>query len=431
MAEAPPAAKAPRPGLGRRFRNQVRNGLLRAPALFNAANRVRNLGIDALIATFPARYIGKTIGAAEAAALPGGGVRNLQMLHPAERVQIGSGAPDRFFEVAQYHREGWFQRADIFVCEIPNAHVHVRSGMVCTRDFEVLVDEGLEHRHLLYQPFRKRRPQQVRKVAGLWATLAYCNAENFWHWMIDCLPKLQTLERAAAGRTVTLFMPQTALGFQRYTLEALLPANFRLEYLDSNVDVWLQPECLLWSTLLSGLCIGQLPAGYIDGIRQPIFRRIGLPASHTKSERIYVSRRNAGHRRVRNEDALCELLSAYGFRSVQLEKLPFEQQVSLFHSAEIVVGAHGAGLGTILFSGDIDVVALYSTANPGNYFHSLAVGLGQRHHFVCEDEAHEDNWFDADLAAIKSILENDLHLSPIPPEIQQGSQGRGSLGSSE
>ena len=114
---------------------------------------------------------------------------------------------------------------------------------------------------------------------------------------------------------------------------------------------------------------------------------------------------------MRNEDALVELLEGYGFRSVQLEKLPFEEQVALFHRAEIVLGPHGAGLGTIFFSGDIDLVALYSTSVAGNYFHSLACGLGQRHFFLCGNENHEDDWFDADLPAVQRLLENEVGLT--------------------
>jgi capsular polysaccharide biosynthesis protein len=400
------------------FRVAVRDRLVKDfPRLFVAVNRIRNLGIDALIALFPKAYIGDYVWPEKEASAAAGTIRDLQVIHPAERIRIGTGDADPFTRVALYYRDGWFNRPDVFVCEVPDACVHVRTGMACTRTFKVLVDQGMEHRRFLYAPFRKRRPVNIRRVPGLWSTLAYCNSENFWHWMIDCVPKLRTLEQAAHGQQVTIFMPASSLGFQRYTLETLLPSNFRLEYLDGGSDVWLQPERFLWSSLVSYLCVGLLPAPYYEAIRAPIFRRVGLPAVHAKTQRIYVSRRNAAHRRVRNEDALCELLSGYGFRSVQLETLPFGDQVALFHCAEIVIGAHGAGLGTILFSGDIDVVALYSTANPGNYFHTLACGLGQRHHFVCHGEAHEDDWFVADLPAVQRVLENELQLLRSPEAV--------------
>jgi capsular polysaccharide biosynthesis protein len=86
--------------------------------------------------------------------------------------------------------------------------------------------------------------------------------------------------------------------------------------------------------------------------------------------------------------------------------------VELFHSAEIVIGAHGAGLGTMFFSGDISLVVLYPTRVPPNYFHTLALGLNQRHHFLCHDQSREDDDFIADLGALERVLRNELNLQP-------------------
>jgi capsular polysaccharide biosynthesis protein len=158
--------------------------------------------------------------------------------------------------------------------------------------------------------------------------------------------------------------------------------------------------------------MGLLPAEYYDAIRGPVFRQLGLSDIHAKSERIYISRAKAGKRRVLNEDALVSCLEKYGFRRVFLEELSFRQSVELFHKAEIVVGPHGAGLGTMFFSGDISLVVLYATQAPPNYFHSLAVGLRQRHHFVRHHEAREDDNFTADLPALEAVLQNELHLTP-------------------
>lgn len=394
----------------RRFEIAVRDRLYKGyPRAFVVVNALRNRVIDILVAIFPKRFVGHYVLPEEEAAASDS-VRNLQIQLPGERVRIGAGDKDPFARVAEAYNDGWFERPDIFTCEIPDAYVHVRSGMVCTREFTLIAEKGMEHRRFLYPAFRKLRPRTVRRVEGLWSTLAYCNSENFWHWMIDCLPRVLTLQKALAGKTLNLCMPASALKFQRYTLETVLPPNFKLVYLDAEAEPWIHPERFLWASPASALAVGVLPQAYYDALREPIFKRIGLPSTHVKSRRLYISRRNAAHRKVRNEDELVELLAGYGFESVQLEKLPFEEQVRLFHDAEIVVGPHGAGLGTIFFSGDIDVVALYSTARPGNYFQSLACGLGQRHHFLCADEKHEDDGFDADLPALRRLLEDDLQL---------------------
>jgi len=162
--------------------------------------------------------------------------------------------------------------------------------------------------------------------------------------------------------------------------------------------------------MVSQLEMGYLPRPYYDTIRRGIFKRFELPESHAKTERIYVSRAGAQHRKINNEDAFCALIEPYGFKRVLLEKLSFREQVELFHKAEFVIGPHGAGLGTMLFSGDAPVVVLYSNREPPSYFHSMACGMSQKHYFVCHDGQSEEDSFDANLPAVQRILEDDLGL---------------------
>lgn len=259
-----------------------------------------------------------------------------------------------------------------------------------------------------YRELHRLRPFALRRRTGVHSTPFTCLSGNFWHWMVDCLPKVLTLSRAFPGRPITLLMPEGANEFQRETLAAVLPPAMRVEWVKG--DGWVRTETFLWASLASGLAMGALPGEYLDEIRRGVFRRYRLPQAHAPTERIYVSRRRARWRRVLNEDAVMAVLARYGFRLVELETLSFREQVELFHRAEIVAGPHGAGLGTLFFSGAIPVLALYSNRRPPNYFHSLSVALGQRHHFVCHDAAGEDDSFEADLAELERVLTEEMGL---------------------
>jgi hypothetical protein len=335
-------------------------------------------------------------------------VRNVRLLYPAERVHLASPHEDSFVPVGKYYKEGWFDRPPLFVCDIPEARFHVPSGLVCTRSFKAVADVGLEYRRYAYPPFNRRRPFGIKRRAGVFSSIHKYDSTNFWHWMLDCLPKLHSLAKVAPPSGITLLMPASSNEFQRETIRAVLPAQLQVEYVSK--PEWIQTELFLWSSLVSDRCMGFLPQEYYDAIRGPIFKQYGLPTQHAKKERLYLSRAGAKHRRVLNEDALMNLLDQFGFRKVLAENLSFQEQVELFHWAEIVIGPHGAGIGTMFFSGNIDVVVLYPTRIPPNYFHSLALGLGQKHHFVCHDETDEDANFDADLPALRRILEQDLGL---------------------
>ena len=279
--------------------------------------------------------------------------------------------------------------------------------MVCTRDMEVIAD--FEYRLPDYPRFRKRKPRNIPRLTGTYSTINCCFAPNIGHWWIDCVPRILSLAKAEPKSKITLLLPASLGAVHRESLEYVLPSHFSVEYHPD--ETWFRLEKCLWPSMVSGRCNYFLPAEYNEFIRRPIFDRFHLPARHTKTARIYVSRRRARWRRVRNEEAVCALLVRYGFQIVDLEDLSFRQQVEFFHRAEIVVGPHGAGLNTILFSGDIHVVVFYPIASPQNYFHTQAIGLGQKHHFLT-GSGREDDDFEVDTERLKQILENEIGLRP-------------------
>jgi capsular polysaccharide biosynthesis protein len=63
-----------------------------------------------------------------------------------------------------------------------------------------------------------------------------------------------------------------------------------------------------------------------------------------------MSRRDAKRRAMANELALEEALAARGVKPIMLTGLSFAEKVSLFRDAPLIIGAHGAGFGTLVFS---------------------------------------------------------------------------------
>ena len=69
----------------------------------------------------------------------------------------------------------------------------------------------------------------------------------------------------------------------------------------------------------------------------------------TPMKRIFISRE--GHQnRSCNEDELFDVAKQYGFQKLSPEKYSFLEQISLFHQAEIIVGATGAAFSNLLFT---------------------------------------------------------------------------------
>lgn len=333
-------------------------------------------------------------------------IKNVRVLAPAEKVTIGSPENDPFIPVGKYYRSGTFVRPTIFVCDVPDARLQVGTGMVCTRDWEVVTD--LKHRYAGIPPFRRPSSSELQRRSGKCSTVFFVNAGNIGHWWMDCLPRIHSLAKAEPTAELTLLMPEMG-PVHRESLECVLPQNFRIEYFPYNT--WLSVDDFLWPSMVSGRCNFMLPAEYYDSIRRPVFAKFGLPTHHQQTARIYISRRGARHRRILNEEQICRLLTQYGFDIVSLEKYSFREQVELFHRADIVIGAHGAGWTSILFSGRIRSVIFYSTRTPQNHYHTMSKGLGQEFYFLTDDRGEEDD-FSVNLKELEKLLKTRFGLKP-------------------
>ena len=167
-------------------------------------------------------------------------------------------------------------------------------------------------------------------------------SSNYYHWMVDALPRLLLLQadhshcRLLMTAPVPAFVRDSAamLGFtDLFTLEAgqtmvgadlLVPGHV-------TAPGYQHPDLLLQ-------------------VRQQIFSKVypsGEPL--VPHRRIYASRRSQRVRRLLNEQAIEELLVQYGYEVVEFEEMTFSEQVRLMAETSLFISVHGAGLTNMLF----------------------------------------------------------------------------------
>lgn len=111
----------------------------------------------------------------------------------------------------------------------------------------------------------------------------------------------------------------------------------------------------------------------IEWIREKLLEKT---TANLYSKRIFLSRQNATYRRKCNEGEVFELLRKYDFEKVYPEKMTISEQVSVFNSAEFIVGVSGAAFSNLLFcSKGCNVICLTNYKLNISIFSSIANNL--------------------------------------------------------
>jgi hypothetical protein len=341
-------------------------------------------------------------------------VSNFTLLYPAETVDLNTpGRPftsDPFLRSCQDIVEGYLSRAAIFTCEVNTAKFFPKNGLVFDARWHVVVESVLDHQR--YYSFRKTfRPRSITKRSGFFSSIQHPWHDNNWHWTADSLPQLRSLELHMQGRPLTLLMSSEVGPVHRSSLEAILPKNFSLEYVDPGR--WFELETFVLPSYVSSRASACFPQDYFDFIRCRTHLALGTPKPAIATGRYYISRGRAGHRRLINEDEVFALIASFGFKKIFMEDYTFAEQVALMRNAEAILSPHGAGLGSIIYGENLKVCVLYPEARPAGYFYTLAIGAGHQHFCTNSNVAEHDD-FTVDLDTLRRVLTDEMHLSPSP-----------------
>jgi hypothetical protein len=178
----------------------------------------------------------------------------------------------------------------------------------------------------------------------------YFGGENYCHWIVDWVSRAFVVHKHA-GPFDWICARVSGRRIQTETLENLpFLAQARL-LRDENLR-WYRFDRAI--SAMNKAVDSTHPAFWGDkqaviGLREALLS-YARAENEPRVRNVYISRADAGGRReVINEAELIASLQPMGFEIVTLSGKSVREQVQLFASARIVVGAHGAGLTNILF----------------------------------------------------------------------------------
>lgn len=211
---------------------------------------------------------------------------------------------------------------------------------------------------------------------------------HYFHWFIDCLPRLWLASEQKIEFSEFYCGEFSDNSFQQKSIDLLEIKGKRLRLKSKKKVFEFNSFLYPCSTLTENLKVrpsfrdgkhhkGGWDPVYLKNINDRITSRI-LPARTTAHKRLYIKRPQIAHRRLLSADLFEAFLDDNGFLFVDPGSYSFEEQVQLFHEAEFIVAAHGAGLTNILWANakklrgvfEITIEGLY---DPGYTF--IASGL--------------------------------------------------------
>lgn len=131
---------------------------------------------------------------------------------------------------------------------------------------------------------------------------------------------------------------------------------------------------------------------------------------------VYISRNDSPKRRVLNEEAVMQTLSRYGFQSFQLSNLSFQEKITLFSNAEIIIAPIGAGQINLVFCNEnTHVIELMAKDFAQPIFNDLANKVGVKYDYlICQSDGKARNFKQGEkLNLIVNIEELERKLNKI------------------
>lgn len=166
-------------------------------------------------------------------------------------------------------------------------------------------------------------------------------SSNYYHFLYDAIGRLSVLDEAAPGLVPDAVVVPHQLGYQRQLLAMV------------GIESPLVQPRPGHTVLADRLIVPSTPNQDLDAPRSVTsWLRMRLPPREQRGlpRRLYVTRgEKPNTRRYVQEADLWPALERRGFAMVDPGTLSVQEQIDLFHAAEVVVAPHGAGLTNLTF----------------------------------------------------------------------------------
>ena len=242
---------------------------------------------------------------------------------------------------------------------VGNYAAHITKGGLL--DLETSSYFGITHwtEHPIY--LRARLPEPQRVSGRLLSLAAPGSFGNYYHWLMDALPRLGVLAETMPGLAPDVLFTNSTSTYHRGFLDLLGLSH--LPRVEASKHAAVRADSLLDPAIVNAHTMG--PRWVTEWLRAT------FPAESTsdKPERLYITRGNQPNtRRVNNESAILAILQPLGFEVFDPGAHSVREQIDHFAAAKTIVAPHGAALTNLNFcTAGVGLLELFAPQylNPG------------------------------------------------------------------
>ncbi len=212
------------------------------------------------------------------------------------------------------------------------------------------------------------------------------------HYLLDSISRIALLKKVGWYDKIDWFLiPSYKHSFHSDVIKMLGINENKI--ISGDLHSHIQADTLLATTYVR--YHEHIPSWCSEFLRTE-FLKYKLPPTDTKynCRFVYISRNDSQKRRVLNEEALMQTIGKYGFQSFKLSNLSFQEKITLFSNAEIIVATIGAGQINLVFcKKNTHVIELMAEDFAQPIFNDLANKVGVKYDYlICKSGGKAHNF---------------------------------------
>jgi len=219
---------------------------------------------------------------------------------------------------------------------------------------------------------------KIKKNGKLLSLIQDASENNFSHWLLDILPRLEIFRQTNSIEKIDYFLlPELKYSFHHETLKILkIPFN---KILSDKQNRHIEADILFVTDhpwYKKGNVHDEMiniPEWIIYWLKKKFLDHAEYKVLSNK--KIYIDRSDSlfNHCQIINSDEVWNFLKNKGFTKIKLTEISFKNQIGLFNSANTIVGAHGAGLTNLIFSkSNTNIIELAPENHPNKVFQRIS-----------------------------------------------------------